>query len=376
MSPPARRIAVVSHSAWMGGAERCLLELVAAVAATPGREVSAVLPDDGPLRAALEDAGAPVTVAAARWWARDPAEGPPRPDPRGAVRTARALRRLRPDVVLSNTLVHPPGALAAAALRLPHLWWVHEFGDRDHGFRFLLGARATRRALGALSRAVLHSSDAVGRTLAPHVPAARLRRLDYPGPPRDATCPAPRAPGPARLAIVGRVRPSKGQADAVRAVARLARAGVPVQLDVVGDGSPGDVAGLRRLAGQLGVADRVHLHGPSDDPRAFFDRADVALMCSRDEAFGRVTAEAMVRGRAVVGAASGGTPELIRHGETGLLYRPGDDAGLAAAVAALVRDPGRRRALGRAARADVLARFQPHLLGPRFLAIADAAATA
>jgi glycosyltransferase involved in cell wall biosynthesis len=67
-------------------------------------------------------------------------------------------------------------------------------------------------------------------------------------------------------------------------------------------------------------------------------------MCSRGEPFGRVTVEAMKQGVPVVGAASGGTTEIIQDGVTGLLYRLGDAEDLAAKVEILHRD---RELLGR-----------------------------
>lgn len=77
----------------------------------------------------------------ARWWARE-ADAPWRgADLAGARRAARALRALRPDVVVSGSLVHPAGALAAAVLRVPHVWWVQEFATADHGYRLPLGER-------------------------------------------------------------------------------------------------------------------------------------------------------------------------------------------------------------------------------------------
>jgi glycosyltransferase involved in cell wall biosynthesis len=152
-------------------------------------------------------------------------------------------------------MVHPPGALAARTLGLPHLWWVHEFGDRDHGFRFLLGQRGTVRAVAALSRAILVPSQAVADHVAAVVGPAKLRTV--PGAVDVAAGPAPaplRPDGPLRLLVAGRVRPSKGQQDAVAAVAELVRGGVDATLDVVGDG---ELDGLRALAERLGVAGRV-----------------------------------------------------------------------------------------------------------------------
>jgi glycosyltransferase involved in cell wall biosynthesis len=326
------RLAFVSHSPWLGGAERCLLELVTELVPR-GHEVAVVLPQDGPLRPRLEAAGAATRVAWARWWARDPGMPWKPPHLAGAARTARVLRALRPDVVVSNSMVHPAGALAAGALGLPHAWWVHELGVRDHGFRFALGLRGTLRAVHALSHAVLVSSRTVAEVVGGrprHVPYA----VDVP------VAPEPAAEAPARLLVAGRVRPSKCQHDAVRALAALPGA----RLDVVG---AGDLAWLRAEAERAGVADRVTLHGAHDDLVPWLDRAGVVVVPSRNEALGRVAVEAFKRGRPVVGARSAGTAELVREGETGLTYAPGDAAGLARAVRTLLADDALRARLAR-----------------------------
>jgi len=368
----AARIALVSHAPWLGGGERCLLELAQLLAGADGREVEVVLPGDGPLRGRLEAAGVPVHDARARWWARDPDRPWRPPDLAGAWRTARVLRRRRPDLVVSSSVVAPAGALAAAALGIPHLWWVQEFGDRDHGYRFALGRRATLELVGRLSRAVLVPSRAVQHAIAPAVRHAPVHLLPYAVDSPVAAAPAAGPPGaPPRLAVLGRVRPSKGQQDAVHALALMRRR--DAVLDVVGDGTDGDVAALRELAARRGVTARVRLRGGQPDPVAWLDAADVVVVPSRDEAFGRVAVEAMKRGRPVVGAARAGTAELVRDGRTGLAYEPGDVAGLAAVLDDLLDRDAERARLARAGWAWARETFTPERHFAAFLAHADAA---
>ena len=146
----------------------------------------------------------------------------------------------------------------------------------------------------------------------------------------------PREPVPGRIVLVGGLAPAKGQADAIRALARLPGR----TLRLVGPDQRGYGDELRRLAGELGV--EVELTGFSPDPARELAQAEVALTCARDEAFGRTTVEAMKLGVPVVAAASGGTLELVRDGETGLLYPPGDAEALAAAVERATPELGER----------------------------------
>jgi alpha-maltose-1-phosphate synthase len=75
------------------------------------------------------------------------------------------------------------------------------------------------------------------------------------------------------------------------------------------------------------------------------------------EPLGIVNLEAMACGTAVVGSRTGGIPEVVAEGETGLLVPPGEPEPLADALNALLRDPGRARAMGQAGRKRAVAEF-------------------
>ena len=103
---------------------------------------------------------------------------------------------------------------------------------------------------------------------------------------------------------------------------------------------------LHALAGTEGVGDLISITGFRPDPAEEVIQADVALTCSRLEAFGRTTVEAMKLGKAVIGARSAGTAELIRDGETGFTYTPGDAVELASKIELFARDRSLAPALG------------------------------
>ena len=79
---------------------------------------------------------------------------------------------------------------------------------------------------------------------------------------------------------------------------------------------------------------------------------------TQPEPFGRVIAEGMACGRAVICSAAGGAAELIVDGQDALAHPPGDDAALAERMPKLVRDPELRARLGRAARITAELRFE------------------
>jgi N-acetyl-alpha-D-glucosaminyl L-malate synthase BshA len=165
--------------------------------------------------------------------------------------------------------------------------------------------------------------------------------------------------GPVRPSVLlhaSNFRTVKRVGDAVLAFAQVLRAR-PAALILVGDGP--ERADVERLAASLGVSDKVAFLGEQLQMGRFLAQADLFLLPSEQESFGLAALEALASGVPVVATRVGGLPEVVRHGETGWLVPVGDPPALAEAVLKLLADEPRRAAMGRAARADALARFHP-----------------
>ena len=250
-------------------------------------------------------------------------------------------------MIVTNNSILPVGAFAAALLDTPHVWIVREFGlidaDSHHDFGSSFFGFWLRRAtrLIAVSQAVrtavldglpqdridvIHNGVAFAADFATLRQRAQAER---------------RSSGLFTFLLVGRIQPTKGQEVAIRALARLAHEFPAARLEIVGDGEARNVERCKALVETLALSDRVAFRGYVADPWPHFMRADAVLMCSVSEAMGRVTAEAMAACRPVIGHAAGGTPELIRHEHTGLLYSGADEA-----LAASMRKVPRAARLG------------------------------
>lgn len=126
------------------------------------------------------------------------------------------------------------------------------------------------------------------------------------------------------MAIVGTLHEGKGQEDEIRAIGELVRRGIKAHLYILGEGDPKYKQHLDDLIDKNGIKANVSFLGYIPKAVQVMQHVDVVLICSRMEAFGRVTVEAMRVGTPVIGTRSGGTAELIRENFNGFLYTPGN----------------------------------------------------
>jgi glycosyltransferase involved in cell wall biosynthesis len=286
----------------------------------------------------------------------------------GARSIASLARQIGASLLVANTVRAAFYAAPAARLaHVPFVWYMRDFWLSEFRPRHLWADRLGKRLLCAAAARVLVNSN----TTSDHLPCetkiivihngididrfdltlGRTPFLNQHGIPADAPL----------VGTVGRLRPWKGQDRFLRSMARVADALPSARFLVVG-GAIFDVQDsyperLRRLAAELGIADRVTFTGQLADVRSAFAAMDVFVHPGDPEPFGLVNLEAMAMGKPVVAFAHGALPEIVRDGETGLLVPPGNEEALSGAVIDLLGDPHRRSAMGIAGRARVEAHF-------------------
>ena len=156
------------------------------------------------------------------------------------------------------------------------------------------------------------------------------------------------------LMHISNFRAVKRVRDVVRIFAKVA-AKTPSVLVMVGDGPERPAAEDEVRA--LGVGDSVFFLGKIETVAPLLASADVFLLPTSSESFGLSALEAMASGVPVVGSDSGGLPEVVTNGVTGLLYPVGDVDSMAAGVLSIVTDPARQADMGAAGADDARKRF-------------------
>ncbi|HMS15653.1 MAG TPA: glycosyltransferase, partial [Planctomycetota bacterium] len=175
----------------------------------------------------------------------------------------------------------------------------------------------------------------------------------------------------ASIVSVGRLVPKKGMDLLLRAFRDVSKRRPELSLRIVGDGP--EEGRLRELARDLQIEDRVHFLLALGRRRIREELASASLFvlpCRRDEqgdidGIPVVLMEAMAMAVPVISTMISGIPEMIRHGEDGILVHPNDVSALADAIESLLSDEAIRSSLGRAGRERIVERHNLETLAER-----------
>jgi len=159
------------------------------------------------------------------------------------------------------------------------------------------------------------------------------------------------------ILFLGRGDKGKGADVVVKAAAELASRRPDWLFVFAGEGTKG-IAGAARVLVLGPVEEREKL--------SLLSACDILVLPSTMESFGMVFLEAWMYEKPVIGALTGVTSEVIRHGKDGLLIPAGDHLALARAIEQVVATPGRGRGMGAAGRRKALARFTPEVVAGVF----------
>lgn len=185
---------------------------------------------------------------------------------------------------------------------------------------------------------------------------------------------APKSPDPAIRAaleipvnaplvgVIGTLSPYKNHQNFLRA-ASIVLQQIPAARFLLIGRDEGLLAPLQALAETLRIRRAVTFAGERKDMPEIIASLDVVVSSSSIEGFSNAILEGMAMGKPVVATAVGGSPEIVRHGETGFLVPSGDPAQLAERMAHLLGDAALREQMGRAGRSRVAAQFaMPNLI--------------
>lgn len=237
------------------------------------------------------------------------------------------------DIIHSNTGVVNVGALISKFSKIKHVWHIREFGDMDFNMYPLVNKNKYYKEMNNNTDAFICISKAIYN----HYKEldSSKKHIIYNGVDNKNFISAEDKihSDTLRILIAGRVSEEKGQKQAVKACEKLISKGI--------DNFVLYIAGAGNLDYEISedMLKHIKILGLVSDMPELRKKIDVELVCSKAEAFGRTTAEAMMGGIPVIGSNTGGTVELIKDGETGFLYEYGNIDDLSEKIEKFIVNP-------------------------------------
>ena len=355
-----------SDNSRTSGAFLCMVALIVILRDTYGHNVTVVLPYEGNGKELLDECGIRNTLIPSYTWTT-PLEGMNKPigvlkdavkaalTKKNAGRIAQLIEENDIDVVHNNTSWGYIGALAALETKTPLVWHIQEFLEEDQARRIRWQKRGY--ALMARSDRVLAISESIYDKYAPIIGDDKLELVLDGIDAHRYECADHEilAGGTVRFLLVGGGE-YKGHSVAIKACLRLLEHGCnDFELVLLGNVGEAYRERLQALyAAVPGAAEHFVFPGPTDDTPAYYAATDIFLMCSRAEAFGRVTVEAMMGGCLAIGANTAGTKELIEDGVTGYLFEAANPDDLARKIEYALEHKEQSRALAEKGQAYML----------------------
>jgi len=336
----------------IGGGELALFELITVIKEL-NHECFVILPKDGEITRRLEKENIPYVSYPFREWVVEPGISRLTGSPQrrisylfmegNLVANQIKLKGLTPDLIITNTITTPVGAFAALALALPHIWYIREFGVKDFNLEYELPEKIIYKIINKLSDCCITDTYAVkSHLIKMGVKDNKINKIhEWVDVPRSVSkIKLPGRKAKMTFIITGRIEPGKRQFDAVEAMRILIHEeGLNVKLIIMGrvmNEWPESVEYFEKIKAYVirhNLSSRVIYVGYTKNPFRYIKSSNVALMCSLNEAFGRVTIESMKLGVPVIGTSTGGTPEimnLVTEGHEDIfLYKPGNIKDLA-----------------------------------------------
>jgi sugar transferase (PEP-CTERM/EpsH1 system associated) len=276
------------------------------------------------------------------------------------LRLLKLLRELKPDIVHTRNMGTLDCAFVAFLARVPvrihgeHGWDVFDPDGASPKYRFM------RRILHRFVHRFVTVSEDLKRWLVGVVgiPEAKVQHICNgvdterfrPGKATDRS-----TSGVVNIGSVTRFSAIKDPLNLVEAFINIRQSDDKSQLVMIGDGELYEPA-LQRLR-EAGLEEAAWLPGSRDDIPELLRSMDVFVLGSLREGISNTVLEAMASGLPVIASKTGGNPELVEEGVSGILVPPGDRNALASAICTYLQEPEIRESHGRESRHRAVALF-------------------
>lgn len=248
------------------------------------------------------------------------------------IKCCKLIKEKEIDFIHINTTWAYIGAEIAKRCSIPYVWHIREFLEEDQKVQFFNKKYAYSLLNGASKIVCISNSiynkyssvldKSIMTTVYNGVESQKLKgRSIPPFQKKDLT-----------FLIVGTISESKGQIELIKACALKKSMLGNFKLLILGKGREEYISSIQKYIKENGLQDNIVFCGFKPNTEDYYKQADITFVCSKAEAFGRVTVEAMMAGALVIGADTAATRELIVNKKNGLLYKSGSSEDLAEVI--------------------------------------------
>jgi L-malate glycosyltransferase len=251
------------------------------------------------------------------------------------------------QLVYSNSITINIGTFVSKAINIPHIWHIRESME-SYAFKFSLGNFVSKRFLRNAADKYILISDYLIKFYSTMLPTDKVVKI-YNGISIEENQLEKNTflPGVLNVCVIGVLCEQKNQMDALRAILHLKNQGyLKLKLHLIGTAKGLYLAQIEDYISKNKLSEMVVLHGHQDNVHGLLNTMDLALMTSRDEAFGRVTVEYMLHSMPVIASRSGANEEIVKVGVNGELYTLYNYEELAEKIVGFLKAPKRLSDIG------------------------------
>lgn len=320
------KICLVAHLNDLSGANRSLLDLAKGL--SNHNKVTVVVPRKGELYEALQENKVNVKVIYSATWVYKKDEKIIKKITKRIINWLAEISFLlffcfeKFDLVHYNSYVYGAGAKAALKMKIPYTWHIRELPEENFNLVFFNKKKSVE--IISHSQCIITISEFMKEAVKITFGNKKIHVVYNGIMPLGKDNDDEKEMVLEDIVIIGAIAEDKGQIDAIRAIKILHKNGIEKKLYIVGKVT--DENYYLKICKEItdDIKYLIVFSGYHSDLLPFRKKNQLILICSKAEAFGRVTIEAMNYGQVVVGADTGATPEIITDGYNGFLYKQGD----------------------------------------------------
>ena len=362
------KILFVTYSRSMFGANLCMVNLIMDLKQRYQVDSFVLMSDveDGNLSEVLQEKGVPYSICPMKHWVIS--QDKSLQYLRGLstwLKNNHNIRNIKKkinlkdvDLVYTNSSTVQTGAYLAYQAKKPHIWHIREFGKLHYHIVFSYPDRIVNKWFRRADRVITVSKSLAEYVGSNYGKGANIRTI-YDGVLDDTILEDKEFEKKPlyHFCCVGVLQSGKNQMELLEAAKIMKESSEKrFHIDLIGDGT-GYKEELQKYVADNSLQEYVTFWGHRNDVPELLKSMDVGVICSKSEAFGRVTCEYMAASMPVIGTREGGTAEIVVENENGFLYQPGSASELADYMRQLIEHPDLIEEYGKNAKEHVVQNY-------------------